>query len=153
VAGRDAVIHERLTLPVRVPLVDVDCPALGVEHCRDAVHGAELVVQLVFAVRVQFDEPWRDDEAAGINRSMAAQRTVTDRLDAAADDADVRHAVESGLGIHDVAIGDDEVVGGGRARTERQRPQAQYRRPTRDSREPPKVMGSSATPRANTILE
>jgi hypothetical protein len=102
---------------------------------------------------VQFDEPWRDDEAAGVNRSMAAQRTVTDRLDAAADDADVRHAVESGLGIHDMAIGDDEVVGGGRARTERQRPQAQYRRPTRDSREPPKVMGSSATPRANTILE
>ena len=114
VPGRDAVVDERLAVPVRVPLVDVDRPALGVEHRRDAVHRAILVVQRVFAVRVQLDEPGRDDEAAGVDRSVAAQRTVANRLDAVADDAHVRHAVESALGIHDTAIGDDEVVRSGR---------------------------------------
>ena len=121
VPDRDAVVHERLAVPVRVPLVDVDRAPLRVEHRGHAVHRAEFVVQLVFAVGVQLDEPGRDDETTSIDRAVAAQWAVTDRLDAVADDANVRHAVEPALGIHDAAVGDDEVVRRRRAPSDPQR--------------------------------
>src|SRR6476659_5348273 len=44
-------------------------------------------------------------------------REVVQLCIVAVDDTNVRDAVESSLGIHDMAIRDDEVAGGGRART------------------------------------
>jgi hypothetical protein len=111
VSRGDAVVHQRLALPVRVPLVHINGAALGIEHRRDAVHRAIPVVQVVFAVRMDFDQPRRDDETAGVDGLDALQRLLADRLDSVADDADMGGAIEATLGIHDVAIRDDQVVG------------------------------------------
>src|SRR5262245_21533726 len=102
----NTVVDERLAVPVRVPLIDVDGAPLGVDHRGDAVHRAIPVVQVVFAVRVDFNQAWRDDQTTGVDRPGTLQRTIAYRLDPITDDPDMCDPIETAFRIHDVTICD-----------------------------------------------
>ena len=69
---RNAVVDERPAGTVAIPLIDVHGAALGVDHRGHAVHRAKAVVEAVVAVRVNLDEPRRDDKARGVDRPHAS---------------------------------------------------------------------------------
>ncbi len=64
------------------------------------------------AVRVEVDEPGRDDQARDVDVNAAVERRRRDGGDASAGDTDVAHRVEAGLGIEDPASVQNDVVRG-----------------------------------------
>ncbi len=74
--------------------------------------GLKLVIARRLAVLVKIDEAGGDDHAFGVERGFGFQRTGGQRADFARGDADVAYFVEAGFGIHDLAVGDDDVVSG-----------------------------------------
>ena len=65
---------------------------------------------------VQVDEAGGDDVAGRVDDARALERSRRHRFDHPAADADVAHGVEPRFGIHDAAVGDDQVVRRGRGR-------------------------------------
>jgi hypothetical protein len=123
VARGDAVIDQRLAVPLRVPLIHVHRAVLGVQHGRDPVQRAKAVVQVVHAVAVDIDQARRDDQAGGVDGRRPLQRPVADGRNSTAGNAHMGDPIETGLGIHDVAVGDHEIVaraGAGQSGQERQ---------------------------------
>jgi hypothetical protein len=76
----------------------------------DAVEHFEPVVLGVLTVGMKIDEPGCDDQPIRIDRSRALQVGGGDAGDCAIGDADVAHAVQRGLRIHDAPAPDDDVV-------------------------------------------
>ena len=94
VADAGPEVHQGLSLAVGVEAIHVAGADLQLERGGDAVGGAQGVVLVVLAVRVQVDEARRHHQAAGVDGGPAAQRLRGDGRDPSRGDADVAHGVE-----------------------------------------------------------
>ena len=112
VADADAVVDQGFIFARGVPGVYIVSADFEFERSGDAIVGLKLVIARCLAVFVKIDEAGGDDQAFGVERSFGFQRSGGQRADFAGGDAHVSYFVEAGFGIHDVAVGDDDLVGG-----------------------------------------
>ena len=121
VADRHAVVDDLSAFTRLVPSRHVARAHLQLEGRGDAVAHHHPVRLLLLAVLVKVDEAGRDDVARRVDDSRTRERCCRHCLDLAAPDAHVPDTVEARFRIHHAAVGDHQVVGGGRlARTRRE---------------------------------
>ena len=110
VAGGGAVVDQRCALPGFEERSDVGCADLKLEGRRDAVERLDALAGKVLAVLVEINEAGCNDEASCGDYATAGQMIRGNAHDFSVAYADVSHSIEAGLGIHDAAAFEDEVV-------------------------------------------
>jgi hypothetical protein len=122
VSDGDAVVDDLTARPRRIPCGHIARAHFELERGGDAVADHHAVGLVLLPVLVQIHEPRRDDQVGCVDQPCSGKRRLGDGLDRSGADADVPHGVETRLGIHHPAVGDDEVVTRGwLAGTRRQR--------------------------------
>ena len=92
-----------------IPGIHGPDPDFHFERRRDAVAGFVAVILVILPVRVDIDEARRHDQAFGLNGLLAPERFRRNNFDLTGGDADVADSIQTGVRIHDVAVGNHKV--------------------------------------------
>src|SRR5258708_11304388 len=108
-AGGRSEVDRRLPAAGLVERRDIRGADLQIERGGHAFLRREAIGRAVVHVRVQVDEPRRDDEAASVDEDRARQRLRGHGGDPAGGDPDVTYRVETRFRIDDASAPDYEI--------------------------------------------
>ena len=109
-AGGCAVVDQRVPFLGREKLSDVGRADFHFQRRGHAVERLHALALDLLAVLMQIDEAGSDDQSRRVDDAAAGEWFGGDARDLSVADADVAYGVEAGLGVHDAAAFEDEVV-------------------------------------------